>query len=188
MNWDLPFYAIVDGEKLEIERECDYKVALDCLLVYEDPNIDLLNQHRVAAFIFYKDPRKIKNFEGAVKEMVRILNGDQEYAENSKKQVAPPRRLMSWAKDFKHIAPAINRVLGYDIRDPRKYTHWWTFLSAYHEIGECGWATIISIRKKKQEGKKLEKWEEKFYRENYDEIYLPIELTDEEKEMLNAPW
>ena len=53
------------------------------------------------------------------------------------------------------------------------------------EIGECTFATIVSIRAKKQKGKKLEKWEEEFYRENYDKVNLPQKLTKEEEEFLS---
>ena len=95
---------------------------------------------------------------------------------------------MSWKKDFKFIAPAVSRVLGYDVRTPNKYTHWWSFYGAFMEIGECYWQTIISIRKKKMHGQKLEEWEQKIYRENKKDIDLSQNLTDEEREWLDSDW
>ena len=65
--------------------------------------------------------------------------------------------------------------------------HWWTFLGYYMEIGECTLATIVSIRDKKRRGKKLEKWEQEYYRNNKKLIDLKtekVERSEEEKEEL----
>jgi hypothetical protein len=61
-------------------------------------------------------------------------------------------------------------------------------MSAFREVGECAWSTIISIRKKKMRSEKLEKWEEKIYRENKYDIDLPVKLTAEEQEFLDSDW
>lgn len=187
--WDLPFTVNIDGEEFQIENNCDYRVILDCLEVYEDNELDLESQHLSALMIFYKEPKKIKNTEKALLEMLRIIDGENDETsipENNSNKA--PERLMSWKKDFKFIAPAVSRVLGYDVRTPNKFTHWWTFMGAYQEIGESVWTTFISIRKKKLHGEKLEKWEERLYRENIGDISLPQNLTEEEKEWLSSDW
>jgi hypothetical protein len=56
------------------------------------------------------------------------------------------------------------------------------------EIGECTFSNIVSIREKKIKGKKLEKYEQEFYRENRKLIDLPHKLTAEEEEFLNSDW
>ena len=89
--------------------------------------------------------------------------------------------------DFKILIAPINRVLGFETRTA-EYVHWWTFLSAYMEIGECLFSNVISIRKKRISGKKLEPWEQEFYRENKKMVDLPQSLTDEEKEWLDSDW
>ena len=43
-------------------------------------------------------------------------------------------------------------------------------------------SNILSIRIKKSKGKKLEKWEQEFYRENKSLIDLKRKLTAEEEE------
>ena len=188
--WDYPLFVTIDGEQFEIENNCDYRVILDCIGCYEDNNLDLITQRQSALIIFYKEPQKIKNVEEAVKQMIRVIDcqSEEEFAENSTEQSEPQPRLMSWKKDFKFIAPAVSRVLGYDVRTPDKFTHWWTFIGAFQEIGECYWSTIISIRRKRLKGQKLEDWEQKIYRENKKDIDLPQNLTDEEKEWLGSDW
>ena len=187
--WDLPLTVKIDGEEFAIEKDCDYRVILDCLEAYEDNSLDLESQHLSAMIIFYKEPKKIKNIEKALLEMLRIIDCENEETITHESNLnKAPERIMSWKKDFKLIAPAVSRVLGYDVRTPNKYTHWWTFMGAFQEIGESVWRTFISIRKKKMHGQKLEEWEQKIYRENKHDIDLPQNLTDEEKEWLDSDW
>lgn len=190
MIWDYPISVTIDGEEFEIEKDCDYRVILDCLCVYEDAELDLSTQHAIALGIFYKEPQRIKNVEEAARQMMRVIDcrTEEVLEQNQNTSVKTPERLMSWSKDFKYIAPAVSRILGYDVRTPNKYTHWWTFMSAYMEIGDCTWSTFISIRRKRMRGEKLEDWEQKVYRENRQEIDLPQNLTEEEKQWLNSDW
>ena len=190
MNWDLPYSVTIDGQNFAIENNCDYRVVLDCISVYEDTDIDVVTRHQTALLIFYKEPWKITNTEEAVRQMIRVIDCESEdvILSQANPNTPPPERLMSWCTDFKFIAPAVSRVLGYDVRTPEKFTHWWSLMGAYMEIGECAWSTIISIRRKKMHGEKLEPWEQKIYAENKKDIDLPQNLTDEEKEWLNSDW
>ena len=93
---------------------------------------------------------------------------------------------MDWEQDAPIIVPAVNKVFGQDVRGV-EYMHWWTFLGLYMEIGESIFSQVVSIRQKKQKGKKLEKWEEEYYRENKHLIDLKHkkeERSKEEKEEL----
>lgn len=190
MKWDLPLSVSIDGEDFEIDKKCDYRVILDCINFYEDVNLDTATQHQAALVTFYKEPKLITNIDEAVKQMIRVIDcvGEEEFSERPKKQSESQPRLMSWKKDFKFIAPAVSRILGYDVRTPDKYTHWWTFMGAFQEIGECYWSTIISIRRKRLKGQKLEEWEQKVYRDNRHDIDLPQDLTNEERDWLDSDW
>lgn len=115
--------------------------------------------------------------------MFRIINNGEEDETNDQKP-----QLMDWQYDFPQLVPPISRVLGYDVRTPDKYTHWYTFLSGYMEIGECTFSTIVSIRSKKARGQKLDKWEIDYIREHRKLVELPQKLTAEEMELLNSEW
>ena len=84
---------------------------------------------------------------------------------------------MDWEQDISLIIPPVNKVLGQEIR-AMEYLHWWTFLGAYMEIGECTFNTFVGIRDKKIKGKKLDKWEEEIYRNNYKKIDLKKRYDD----------
>lgn len=177
--YDLPFYAEIDGRQFKIRQNCDYRIVLQCINALNDTELSEYQRVQCAVIIFYEDYDEIQDMQTAVEEMFRIISyGDTGEGESQKPQ------LMDWDKDFSQIAPPVSRILGYDVRLPDKYTHWWTFLGGYMEIGECTFATIVSIRAKKLKGKKLEKWEEEFYREHIDQVRLPQKFTKEEQELI----
>lgn len=184
MMWDLPIAVEINGKNHPIRNKCDYRVALDVICALND--VDLTDDEKVkcALLIFYEDISAIDDFETAIKEMFRIINGGEEQEESGEQKP----QLMDWEHDFQYIAPPISRVLGYDVRMPDRFTHWYTWLGAYMEIGECTFATIVSIRNKRAKGKKLEKWELEFLKEHRKMIDLPQKLTAEEQEFLNSDW
>ena len=183
MMWDLPIAVEMNGKSHPIRNKCDYRVVLDVICALNDNELTDEEKVKCALFIFYEDISQIDDFEMAIKEMFRIINnGEEEDATPDNKP-----QLMDWEHDFPMLVAPINRVLGYEVRSV-DYLHFYTFLSAYMEIGECTFATIVSIRNKRTKGTKLEKWELEFLREHRKMIDLPQKLTTEEQELLNSEW
>lgn len=184
MMWDLPTAVHIDGKEYKIRNKCDYRVVLDVIGALNDNELTDREKAQCALLIFYEDITACPNLEQALKEMFVIINYGEEQMENN----IPKPRLMDWHHDFRQIAPPISRILGYDVRTPDKYTHWYSFLGGYMEIGECTFANIVSIRNKKAKGRRLDKWEEEFCRENRSIVELPPSLTAEEMAVLNSEW
>lgn len=184
MMWDLPIAVEINGKSHPIRNKCDYRVVLDVICALNDNELTDEEKVKCALLIFYEDISAIDDFEVAIKEMFRIINSGEEQEENQEQKPA----LMDWEHDFSQLAPPISRVLGYDVRTPDKYTHWYSFLGGYMEIGECTFSTIVSIRSKRAKGKKLDKWEEEYLREHRKMVELPRKLTAEEKDFLNSDW
>ena len=184
MMWDLPIAVEINGKSHPIRNKCDYKVVLDVICALNDNELTDEEKVKCALFIFYEDISAIEDFDTAIKEMFCVINGGEE---NEESQEQKPQ-LMDWEHDFPQLAPPISRVLGYDVRTPNKYTHWYSFLGAYMEIGECTFSTIVSIRSKRAKGKKLDKWEEEYIREHRKMVELPRKLTAEEQEFLDSDW
>ena len=183
MNWSLPMTVKIDGVDRPIRNRCDYRVVLDVISALKDGDLTEEQRVKCALYIFYESLDGIKDWQAAVDGMMSIINLGEEEEEDSNKP-----QLMDWEHDFAQIAPPISRTLGYSVRDPDKYTHWYDFIGAYMEIGECAFSTIVSIRHKRMKGKKLEKWEREFYNENRKLIDLPHKLTREEQEFLDSDW
>lgn len=87
---------------------------------------------------------------------------------------------VDWEQDAPIIIPAVNRVVGKEIRS-LEYMHWWTFLGAYIEIGESLFSQVVGVRMKKAKGKKLEKWEREFYQENKSLVNFKTKYSKEEQ-------
>lgn len=171
--------TVKNGENvLKIRRECDYRIVLRVIEILNDPDFDEYEKAECSLRYFYENPSDIVDAESALSDMMQIINGG-EVVKNHVKE-SP---IMDWAHDFSKIAPPVSRVLGYDVRR-EECTHFWSFLGAYREIGECSFSTIISIRRKRMKGKALDKWEQEIYRENKEAIDLPMRLTPEEEEFL----
>lgn len=182
-EWDLPTEIDIDGITAKIRNKCDYRVVLDVIGALTDVDLSDEDKLKCALYIFYESLDNISNFDRAIEEMLKIVGGGENDETSGNRSP-----IMDWEHDFKLIVPPVNRVLGYDIRTPGKYTHWYTLLGGYMEIGDCTFATVVSIRSKRQKGKKLEKWEVEYLREHKKEIDLPKRVTAEEQAELDADW
>ena len=181
-KYTLPKSVCINNETYEIRWRYS-----DILYIFQMLNDqDLLEHERiiVATEHFYIDYEKLEanvNWQEAVNAMFEFINGGEENSSKSNKQ---DRKLYDWEQDFKIIIAPINRTLGYDVRS-NPDVHWWTFLSAFMEIGECTFSTYVSIRDKKARGKKLEKWEEKIYKENRDAIEIKKKYDSTTEDLLH---
>lgn len=184
MSYALPKSVVIGGRDFPIRY--DYRVILDIFEAMNDP--ELTDQERALAVLqmFYVDFDAVEDCEAAIRECFWFINGGK-YEDSSKKKP----RLVAWEQDFPYIAAPINRVLGYEIRaveyDPETNTgglHWWTFLSAYMEIGDCLFAQVVGIRSKKARGKKLDASDQEFYRRNRDLVDIKARYTEAEEELL----
>ena len=93
-------------------------------------------------------------------------------------------KVIDWDKDALMIISAINNVAGKEVR-AEKYLHWWTFMSYYMAIGECPLATVVNIRRKLVQNKKLEKYEQEYVRNNPELFERRNDLTKEEQDFFN---
>jgi hypothetical protein len=184
MKWNLPISVEIDGKEFAITNKCDYRMVLDVICALNDDELSEEQKIRTALYVFYENLDGCEDLEKAIEEMYKIIG----YGEVGTEEDDNKPKLMDWEHDFPQLAPPISRVLGYDVRTPDKYCHFWTFLGAYFEIGECTFQNIVSIRSKRMKGKKLDSWEQEFYKENKKMVDLPRKLTEEEKEWLDSDW
>lgn len=175
--WELPTSLNLSGVDWQIRT--DYRCILGILTELNNPEFEDDEKWLVVLNILFVDfdNMPMSLYKEAYEKSVEFI--DMGVAIEDNKKVKP--RIMDWEQDANLIIPSVNRVIGKEIRSI-EYMHWWTFLSAYMEIGECSYSHILNIRNKKNKGKKLEKWEQEFYRENKSIIDLKKKLTDEEKQ------
>ena len=182
--WEFPTSLNIGGTEYEIRT--DYRAVLDLLSALNDPEILAEDeqtrsyiQSRIILEIMFPDCEQIPQ-----EHIQEALDKASEFIDMGIKEDNKKPKVMDWEKDAPILIPSINRVLGMEIR-AQKYMHWWTFLGGYMEIGESLFSSIVSIRQKKAKGKRLEKWEQDFYKENKSLIDFEKEQrSEEEKEML----
>ena len=179
-HWELPTSISVNNTEYAIRT--DYRAVMDILTAFSDKEMlgeseDETNIIRALLIlnILFVDEVKPEDQNEAIKKAIEFIDMGIESSRDVKKPT-----LMDWEQDAPLIIPAINKVLGREIRAD-KYMHWWTFLSAYMEIGECSFTHIINIRDKKAKGKKLEKWELEYIQEHKDIVLLKEKLTENEQ-------
>lgn len=167
--YELPKTVEVSGKSYKIRNGADYRTIIGVIDVCEDPELTQ-EEKTVSAFIIFYDG--INDYEDiidvfgndakeAMQAMMKFIsyNYDDELASSAKV------KLIDWVQDESLIVSGVNGVAKTEVRE-LKYLHWWTFLSYYMAIGDGPLATVVSIRNKLAKGKKLEKYEQEFRREN----------------------
>lgn len=179
MIYDLPKSLIVCGEEYEIRT--DFREILDIMEILNDVEIKDKERGFLALLYFYPDLENmpLESYKEAQEQCFWFLNGGKQDEQTGRK----PPRLMDWEQDFQYIIAPVNRVLGHEARAV-EYLHWWTFLSAYMEIGECTFAQIVHIRDMKSKGKPLDKADKEWYRRNQKLVDLKTRYTSMEEDIL----
>ncbi|WP_143322567.1 Gp15 family bacteriophage protein [Clostridium sp. HBUAS56010] len=173
--FSLPTALEVGGKLYKIRT--DYRVVLDILTAYGDPELDAADKTQVLIEVLYINYETIppEHMEEAVKKASWFLDA------NLPHDLKPHPVTMDWLKDAPIIIPEVNKNIGTEVRSV-KYMHWWTFFGAYMQIGGDGlYSSVINVRQKRAKGEKLEKWESKFYKEN--QALCDLNWEQKKKEM-----
>lgn len=181
--FEIPTSIFINDIELKIRNRGDYRMVLDCFAALND--IELEKEERVycALIIFYEDFNSLEDLmhftrlNEAVTKMYWFFNCGDDRGIGAVKHY----KLIDWDGDSQLIASAINRVANTEIR-LAEYVHWWTFMGYYLAIGESPLATVVGIRSKLSEGKKLEKYETKFKNDN-PQYFIWNNKSVEDREM-----
>ena len=186
--YELPTTILLNDTEFKIRSKGDFRMVLDCFEALNDITLSEQERAIAALIIFYEDINdledidKLGDINNAIKQMELFFNCGQE-----KVGLQTNYKLIDWDKDSALISSAINNVAKIEIRSV-EYCHWWTFMGYYLAIGECPLSNIINIRYKLATHKKLEKYEEKFRRENPQYFTNNSPDEDLEKWFLEQVW
>ena len=191
--FDIPISINVNGQSYNIRKKGDFRMVLDCFVALNDMTLSKEERRIAALIMFYEDFNEVEDVLNCddetlitlIKEMYRFFNCGNSEGVGHKLN----HNLVDWSKDEQFICSAINNVAKKEIR-LEEYLHWWTFMGYYLAIGDSPMSTIIAIRHKIVEGKKLEKYEQEFRKDNpqyFDWNSKSIEEQEAEQEVL-AMW
>lgn len=171
--YGLPKTAAIGGKEYPINT--DFRDILEIVGFLTDTTRPDYMRWQIALGLFYDADIPDEYQTEAMEFMSEFIS----YGETD---TQPGPKLLDWKQDAHIIIGDINKVAVMEVREA-KYLHWWTFLSYFYGIGEGQLSTIISIRSKKSSGRKLEKWEEEFYKKNKKRIDFQKAKTQEDAAM-----
>lgn len=156
--YQLPTSLNIHGTMYPIRT--DFRDILNILIPMSDPDMEEWEKQEVMYRIMYPDWQSIPGsaYGEACERAVEFI--DYTTPDNR-----PRPRTMDWKQDAAIIIPAINKVAVKEVR-AAEYLHWWTFMGYFMEIEDGMFSQVLAIRQKKARGKKLEKWEKEFERNN----------------------
>lgn len=176
----LPSSLSLQGQEYAINA--DWRPCVNIMRMLE--RTDLSDTEKVLCMvgILYEDEIPDRLMTEAAEQAVWFLNLGE--AADGKKSALSLGRLFSWEQDLKFIISAVDKSAGFSIRS-KEFYHFWEFMSAFFETGECVFNTIVHQRKLKKTGKQS-KADKEWWAENRDIAELKVELTSDEQEILDA--
>ena len=177
MSWELPESVEVRGVTYPIRT--DYRCVLDIVTDLSDPEAD--GQERALAVLIGLfpgfDEMPPEHYQDAVSEGLRFIGG------GSGGSAPSGPRLVDWEQDYSLMIGPINRVTGGEVR-AAEHLHWWTFLAAYQEIGDCAFAQVVRIRDRLARGRALDKPDLEWYRRNRHLVDFKRRYTSADDELM----
>ena len=172
ITYDLPTSLIIGEVAYQIRY--DWRAVLDILIACADPELDNASKAECIIKIFYPNWDEIPEYL-----LAEACEKACEFIDCGQKDDGKPKpKMIDWEHDASIIVPEINKVAGREIRlDPN--IHWWTFFGWFMGIGDGLLASVLHIRQKKSNHKKLEKWEQEFYNANKALIDMEAPETEE---------
>lgn len=173
--WSLPQTTEIGG--VEYQLNTDYRDVLEIIGHLNNAENPEWLRWQIAVALFYEcEAFPEEHLQEAMEYLAAFIScGDT--------ASAPAPKLLDWEQDAQIIVADVNKVAGTEIRVV-PYLHWWTFLSYFRAIGEGQLLTLVSIREKIRTDKKLEQWEQEYYRKNPERVILKTQyLAEEEKEL-----
>lgn len=155
----------------------DFRAGIKLMQLFEDRKLTDEEKALIAVRVLFYDKVSIEHFEEAMRRAIWFLDGGEDVTDSETR--GSNRRMYSWKQDIRFILSAVDKTIGYSVRNC-EYLHWWDFLSAFSEIGESTFTTIVTQRNLKRKGKQTES-DIEWWSENQDIAELKIEKTDEEQ-------
>ena len=169
-QWNLPASAEIGGVVYPINA--DFRDILDIFRYLDDPDQPEYIRWQIALALFYEGQIPAQHMQEAMAYLA-------DFIACGSRDTKPGPRLLDWEQDAQMIVADVNKVAGAEVR-AMPFLHWWTFMAYFNAIGEGQLSTLVSIRDKLRRGKKLEKWEQEYYRKNKDRVELKKRYSAEE--------
>lgn len=166
MIGELPSALEVCGKRYGINA--DYRNILRIIDAMNDERLTDRSKLLVCVRRLYTEPVPQEYLFEAYKKAKWFIDGGSAGNAGRKESV----RLVDFEQDEPMLFAALNSAAREETR-ALPFMHWWTFLGLYISLPpDSLFARVVQIRSKLAKKKKLEKWEDEFYRANKELIDL----------------
>lgn len=192
--YSLPTTIKIGDRELKIRNNGDFRMVLDCFSALQDTELTEDERLISSLIIFYDDIEEyndITRLFSTEEELKEAISQMSLFFECGQKSIGANvhHKVIDWEKDSQMIFSAINNVARTEVR-VLDYVHWWTFMGYFMSIGDSTLSTVVSIRHKIAKGKKLEKYEKEFKKDNPEYFTIDYRTTDaiDEEARIRALW
>lgn len=182
----LPTTITIRDNEFKIREDGDFRMVLDCFEALQDE--ELSDEERVISslVIFYGDIQCLDDLSTLFPDQETITEAVTkmyDFFNCGQKSVGAEQqyKLIDWSQDEQIICAGINKVANTEVR-ALPYLHWWTFMGYYISIGESVLSNVVSIRHKIATGKKLEKYEKDFKKDNPNYFSFDYRTAEQKEE------
>lgn len=178
LYFENPKELVIEEKSYKIRT--DYRDILTILSAFEDTTLLKREKLEVMIKILFEDEPPL--IDETFEKSYMFLNADIEGLSNEKKNKkikqskVEESRLYSFTRDWQLIVAAMNKYFGCSIREI-EYLHWFDFIAAFNNLGECSFTHIVDLRRRKKQNK-LDKDEKMYYYKNRDWLDLDYERED----------
>ena len=186
--YELPTSIIINDKEYPIRNKGDYRTIINIIDVTGDPELKSNEIMAVVIIMFYENVNTISDIYYTFPDIQEAYNQVMKFISLNNSEVGQKteHKMIDWVQDENLIVSAINNVAHTEIR-ALPYLHWWTFIGYYMSIGECSLATVVGIRSKIAEGRKLDKSEQRF-RKNNPQYFVWERDLQKNKQLLDSIW
>lgn len=191
--YGLPITVDIQDKVYAIRNNGDYRMVLDCFNALNDVELSETERIITSIYIFYSEFEGVEDIlcldEGTLIELVSKMFDFMNCGSENSPAKPMNFKTIDWEVDEQLICSAINNVANTEIRSV-EYCHWWTFMGYFCAVGESALSTVVGIRSKIAKGKKLEKYEMEFRRDNPQYFVWDSRTLKqkEEDELLRQLW
>ena len=166
MIGELPTALEIGGKKYAINA--DYRNIFRIIDAMNDERLTNYSKRLVCVRRLYSEPVPQEHLPEAYQKAKWFIDGGRAGSASRKESV----RLVDFEQDEPLLFAALNSAAREETR-ALPFMHWWTFLVLYISLPpDSLFARVVRIRSKLAKKKKLEKWEDEFYRANKELIDL----------------
>lgn len=177
----LPKSLLIDGQEHEIRT--DYRCVLNIFEMFLDREIETDDEEQtryekwiLCFYLLFPEFESVDDVEDSIADGFSIIDAIKQviwfFNANMPQSQFEQKPVFDWEHDEQMIFSAVNEIAGQEIRE-LDYMHWWTFVGYFNQLKECLFTAVVHIRKKRNDGKKLDTAEKQFALENRELFELP---------------